>query len=131
MAYDFDIDYTIRTATDGGPTVTKSSTVEVGAYDVLKSTATKNGGTASFDLQPEDVGNVEFFAASSDNYASLAFAVDGGSSVTMDGPMMLVGAGAVSLLGATLLTIVFTNSDTEADANIIVYVGRSGVYTPE
>lgn len=131
MAYDFDIDLTLRTATDGGPTMLKVTDIKVGAYDVLKGTATKNGGTASFDLQPEDVANVEFLAIEADNYANLDFAIDGGSAIDMDQPVMLCGAGAVGMLGATCLTMVVTNDDTEADANILVYVGRSGVYTPE
>ena len=129
MAYDFDITYTLREAADGGATITKSGTVEVGAYDVLRGTAAKSGGTASFDLTAEDPATVEFFAIESSNYENLAIAIDGGTPITVDAPFMLLGAGQVSLLGATLATLVATNTDTVAAANIEITIGRSGVYT--
>ncbi|HNR56836.1 MAG TPA: hypothetical protein PKJ51_00125 [Methanothrix sp.] len=130
MAYDFDIDYSLRAAVDGGPALSKTGTIEVGAFDMLKGTAAKSGGTASFDLTAEDPATVEFFSVESSNYEDLIFAIDGGDSITLDGPIMLTGAGQVSLLGATMATIVFTNRDTVAAANITIRIGRSGVYTP-
>lgn len=131
MAYDFDIDYSLRVAVDGGPTLTKTDTLEVGAVDVIKGTAAKSGGTASLDVQPEDIAGIEFVCIESSNYENLALVVDGDeSALTVDGPIMLIGAGAVALLQATQLHFVFTNSDTVAAANIRITVGRSGVYTP-
>jgi hypothetical protein len=130
MAYDFDIDYSLRVAVDKGTTLSRTGTVEVGAIDVVRGTAAKSGGEASFDVQPEAITGIEFVCIESSNYANLTLEVDGGAAITVDGPIMLIGAGAVAMLQATQNYFVFTNADTVSNANIRVTIGRSGVYTP-
>lgn len=97
---------------------------------MLKGTAAKSGGTASFDLIAEDPATVTFFSIESSSYDRVSFAIDGGSSITLDGPIMLIGAGQVSLLGATMATLEVTNAGTVVAANVTIRIGRSGVYTP-
>lgn len=131
MTYDTDIDYSLRVAVDGGPTLLKTGTVEVGAVDVIKGTAAKSGGTASLDVQPEAITGIKFVCIESTNYEDLLLSVDGDvTALVVDGPIMLIGAGAVAMLQATQLHFVFTNRDSVAAADIRITVGRSGVYTP-
>ena len=130
MTYDTDIDYSLRVAVDGGPTLLKTGTVEVGAVDVIKGTAAKSGGTASLDVQPEAITGIEFVCIESTNYEDLLLSVDGDeTALVVDGPIMLIGAGAVAMLQATQLHFVFTNRDSVAAADIRITIGRSGVYT--
>jgi hypothetical protein len=124
MTYNFDVSYTVSVRVDNGPSLVRSGTVEVAAYDVVKATAAKNSGTVEVVIQPESDGGAAFVVMYADNYTDLSYTVDGGGSIVMEAPVMMIGAGAVSLLGATQLVLLFTNADTLADANIVVYVGR-------
>lgn len=127
MVFNTDIDYTLNVRVDEGPQLQKIDAIEVGAYEVFKCTCPKDSGTVELDLQSGLAGDVSFFAAYSDNYTSLTFTIDGGSAITFNGPIMLIGAGAVAQLGATLLAIEFTNAGAVSVANIVVYVGRDPV----
>lgn len=127
MTYDFDISHSMSVAVPQGPSMSKAGTVSVGAFDTFRATAVKNGGLAELDLVAELAATITFVSMKADNYESLTFKVgELGDVITFDGPIMLVGAGQVALLGAALDTILFTNADTEADANIDVCIGRSG-----
>lgn len=127
MTYDIGIDYSCQVAVTGGRSMTVSDSIAVGAIDVLRCTATKNGGTAELDITAEAIGTITFVSIVADNYADLAFQVGVGAPIVFDGPVMLVGSGQVALLGAALSAITFTNSDTESDADIDVCIGRTGL----
>ena len=124
------IPYSLGAVITGGQTASVSGELDVGAIDVLRADVAKDAGTAELDLTAEDIATIEFVSIKSDNYADLAFTIDGGSPIALDGPLMLVGAGQVGLLGATLATIEFTNSDTVTAANVEVCIGRSGAVPP-
>lgn len=127
MTYDIDVEYSLSAVITGGQSMSVSDEIAVGAVDVFRTTALKNGGTKELDLTAEAIGTITFVSIKSDNYADLAFQVGEGDSIVFDGPVVLVGAGQVALLGAALAAITFTNSDTVADANIEVVIGRTGV----
>lgn len=126
MTFDFAIPYSMGAVITGGQTMSVSGEISVGAHEEFRATAVKSGGTAELDLTAEAIATITFVSMKADNYENLAFQVGEGTPVVFDGPIMLVGAGQVALLGAALAAITFTNSDTEADANIEVCIGRSG-----
>lgn len=127
MTYGLDIPYSLAASVVGGQSVTVTDEISVGAHDVFRATVPKDGGTVELDPTAEAIGTITFVSIVSDNYASLAFQVGEGDPIVFDGPLVLIGAGQVALLGAALTSITFTNTDTESDANIDVCVGRTGL----
>lgn len=125
MVYDFAVQYLFRTFVYGGPDFRVTDEISVGAHDVFRATVPKGGGTIILDTAAETIGTVTFVSIVSDNYTNLAFQVGEGDSIVFDGPLVLVGAGQVALLGAALASITFTNTDTESDANVEVCIGQS------
>lgn len=116
----------------GGPTLLVSDTLEVDAYDKLVATVPKkaDGGSATIAVQPGD--GAEFLMIQSSSYEKLTFSVDGsgnahtGNDYDLDGPHLLVGEGAVSLLGSTQQQFVFKNEATEA-VTVTILVGRNAI----
>ncbi|WP_322486835.1 hypothetical protein [Chloroflexus sp.] len=53
----------------------------------------------------------------------LTYTVDGGSSVTLDGPYLLIGTGAVARLGTANLDFTFSNP-TAQPVTVEVLIGR-------
>lgn len=102
-----------------GPSLSGASDLTVDAYDKIEVTIT-TGATQQVDLVPS--GAVSLLAinpAAPD--VKLTYKV-GSKVIALDGPHVLIGTGAVSLLGgATSLT--FTNN-TAADATIEILIGR-------
>jgi hypothetical protein len=119
----YSIVYSLSADVEDGPTILKTSTITAEAYDVVDVVAPA-AGTAIVDIHPGDTGDVNLFLMYSDNYTSLTYTIDGGSAITLDGPLVLVGAGAVALFGATCNTFTFTNAGVVRDANIKIFVGR-------
>jgi len=120
------IQFTMTVTTSAGARLGRTGSIEVGAIDVFHAVAPADGAV-KLDLTVEDISTIEFVSIESDNYEDLTFTVGDGSPVAIVGPVMLVGAGQVGLLGAALATIEFENADTEADANIRMTIGRSGL----
>lgn len=120
------IQFTMTVTTSAGARLGRTGSIEVGAIDVFHAVAPADGAV-ELDLTVEDISTIEFVSIESDNYEDLTFTVGDGSPVAIVGPVMLVGAGQVGLLGAALATIEFANADTEADANIRMTIGRSGL----
>lgn len=106
----------------GGPTIAQSGQAEVEAYVKLAVTI-KKGATQDVEIFPGAGGNAQVViiapAVPSDK---LTYEV-GGDTVALDGPQVLIGAGAVGLLGATLGTLTFKNQ-TAQDADLSILVGR-------
>lgn len=102
-----------------GPSLSAAGDIEVDAYDKFEVTV---GDTATQAVNLVPAGTVSLLVinpASPD--AKLTYKV-GGNDVPLDGPQVLIGAGAVSLLGGTS-NLSFTNN-TGADAVIDILVGR-------
>jgi hypothetical protein len=102
-----------------GPSLSAAGSIAVDAYDKFEVTVPDNA-TQAVNLVP--AGTVALLVinpASSDK--KLTYKI-GANDVPLDGPHVLIGAGAVSLLGgATSLS--FTNN-TGTDAVIDILVGR-------
>ncbi len=95
------IKYSFSIQVAGGPKVADADTIEVEAYDMLEvevPDSGTSGGVATVNVQPGDSG-VKFLQITADSYEDLTYKVDGGSSQTLDGPLLLIGEGAVALAG--------------------------------
>jgi hypothetical protein len=115
------IGWTLSAQVAGGPKEVISGVLEVGAYDRVQAVVPA-GGTTTVDVQPGD--GAQFLLVAANRYTDLAYTVDGGSAVALDGPHILVGAGAVGLLGATQNQFEFDNGGAE-DVTVRVLVGRN------
>ncbi len=116
--------YTQSMVVDSGPSIVKNAAIEVEAYDVVDVVA-PHGGSAVVDIQPGGAGQVQAIFISADSYEDLTLTVDAGTPATLDGPIMLIGAGSVALLGATQKVFTFANAHVSRDINIKVLVGRT------
>jgi len=123
------ISWSFKVQVTGGPSLNATDTIDVDAYDKIVATVKKkNGGAgkATIDIQPGDAAQI--LLITSTLYEDLTYEVDSsGSTEDLDGPLVLIGAGAVSLLNDTQNQIVFTNNNTSNDATVTVLVGRNAV----
>lgn len=103
---------------EDGPTISLSDTLDTATAYAYVETTVDASGTATVDVQPGDVGDVILFAMYSNVYDTLSYTVDGGGSITFDGPVCIVGAGPATLLGSTCNTFVFTNGSADYDATV-------------
>lgn len=103
-----------------GPSVSAASAIdEIDAYDKFE-IALADTGTQVVNLTPGGATSL-LVINPRPPHADLSYELDG-NPVALDGPHVLIGTGAVSLLGgATSLT--FTNN-TGADAVIEILIGR-------
>lgn len=125
------ISYSFSIQVAGGPKVAGADQIEVQAYDMLEveiPDSGTSGGVATVNVQPGDTG-VKFLQVTAENYGDLTYTVDGGAQQTLDAPLLLIGAGAVALLGATQKQFEFTNAGTAA-VTVNILVGRDAVVPP-
>ncbi|CAG0951124.1 hypothetical protein BURK2_00204 [Burkholderiales bacterium] len=102
-----------------GPSLSGQGELEVDAYDKIEVTITA-GATQQVNLVPSGTVSLLVINPAVPD-VDLSYDV-GGNAVALDGPHVLIGTGAVSLLGgATDLS--FTNN-TGADATIEILLGR-------
>lgn len=124
------INWTLNVQVVGGPKVSDSKTVEVEAYDLIEVEVPAGDnttpGTSTVEVQPGGSGQVKFLMITSSVYdANLTYAVDVGSAIKLDALQMLIGEGAVGLLGSTQKLFAFTNkAGLDKPASIKILVGR-------
>jgi hypothetical protein len=118
------ISWTLNVQVEGGPSVSASQSITVDAYDKIQVTVGTQD-TKAVEVQPGDADRVRFLLISSDQFGDdLTYKVDaGGSDIKVDAQQLLIGDGAVGLLGAAPKTLTFTNNLAQ-DANIEILVGR-------
>ena len=122
------INWTLNVQVVDGPKVPDADTFEVEAYDMIEveiPDKDTSGGKAIVDVQPSDTG-VRFLLMTAGDYSNLTYEVDSGSANTLDAPLLLMGEGAVKLLGATQKQFEFTNKGTKA-VTVKILVGRDAV----
>jgi hypothetical protein len=123
--------YVQSVAIASGPSISKTATIDIEAYDVITAVAPKSTGSPeviTVDIQPGDSDLVNIIYITSDQYTSLTYTVDAYDvDITLDAPQMFLGAGQILLLGATCNKLLFTNAGTILDANIRVIVGRTAM----
>lgn len=123
------IQWTLSVAVAGGPRKTESQTLPVDVYlkgqVQIAAASGATPGQANF-AAPSGGGTVRFVLISASRYDAtppLTYTVDGGSAITLDGPHLLIGAGAVALLGTANLDFIFSNP-TAQPVTVEVLIGR-------
>jgi hypothetical protein len=115
------INWTLNVQVVGGPKVAASDVLEVDAYDKIEAVIPA-GASATVNVQPS--GGAQFLLITASSYENLTYKVDAsGTTVTLDDPHVLIGSGAVSLLGSTQSQFAFSNGSA-ADVTVNILVGR-------
>lgn len=115
------ISWTLNVQVIGGPKVSASDTLSVEAYDKIEAVVPA-GSSATVNVQPAD--GAEFLLVTASRYENLTYEVDGsGNTVTLNAPHVLIGSGAVRLLGNTQSQFEFNNGGGE-DVSVSILVGR-------
>jgi hypothetical protein len=109
-----------------GPRIAEAGTQTVGAYDKISFHLDSAATDVDVDVQPSTTaGDVQLLVITASSYeAAVTYSPDGGTTpFTLDGPVVLIGAGAVSLLAGAPQTLRFANPDTDP-VDIEILVGR-------
>lgn len=121
---------TLKVEVAGGSTLSATHEIDAEAYDRIDVTVpTGSPNTATVEVQPGTAGQVRLLLITASAYpedtagaAQLTYVVDGGDPADLDAPLLVVGTGAVALLGA-VNEIVFTNDSAE-EVDVTILVGR-------
>ncbi len=119
------LSWTFSVQAVGGPRIATSSDLDVDAYDKIQALVTA-GGDATVELQPGAAGRVQLLLVASTEYDdTLTYKVNdpAGTAIKLDGQLLLLGDGAVGLLGAPPAKLIFHNGMTK-DATIQILIGR-------
>jgi len=125
------IKYSLNVQVVGGPSIPVADKVEPEAYGKIQVTVTAGAVDKEMNLQPDGNNLAEFLLIKSSVYkdADPAHAVTykvnaaGADAITLDGPHLFIGKGAVAILDAAPTKLFFSNSLT-ADVTIDVLIGR-------
>lgn len=119
------ISWTVRIDVAAGPKLSASDVIEVEAYDKISFTLDAGDTGIAVDLQPGAAGQVSFLMISASEYAEeITYSPDGGTTtVPLDAPLVLIGAGAISLLGSAPQQFEWENT-TLNPVDIEIFVGR-------
>jgi hypothetical protein len=124
------IHWTLNIEVIGGPKISASRTQTVDAYDKITiDVPAQSGGTpgqATVEVQPGGAGQVQFLLVQSSVYdQDLTYRVNdpAASAIVLDTLQVLMGAGAVGLLGAAPQRLIFSNALAQV-ASVQILVGR-------
>jgi hypothetical protein len=118
------ITYSFKVQVKNGPSITVTDALDLDAYDKIEATIPKGGTATDIEVQPGS--GAEFLLVTATSYEKITYKVDSVAKVIkLDGPHILIGEGAVSLLGNTQKKLTFTNASTTADNAVCILVGRS------
>jgi hypothetical protein len=125
------VQWTTNLQISGGPAFSLPGSLAVDAYDDISLTVKKGQKSAQVDL-PGAAGQVQLVLITSDYVdPKLTYTVKGAPAPTsLDATQLLVGTGAVALLGSPPLSITFDNSKGTQDANLHLLIGRNTPSTP-
>jgi len=125
------INWAVTVQVAGGPKLSESRTLEVEAYDLMEVEVPDGDdttpGQVTVNVQPGGTDQVKFLMISSDLYHDkLTYTVDAGpTEVHLDDLQLLIGGGAVKLLGDTQNQFVFSNRANQGrPAFVKILVGR-------
>ncbi|MBI3785383.1 MAG: hypothetical protein HY270_18480 [Deltaproteobacteria bacterium] len=115
-----------------GPNLSLQREMEVDAYDSIEATIKAGATDVKIGLQPGELKEIQLLLVTADPYDSkVTYTVDDGaaaaapasSAVALDQPHLLLGGGAVGLLGKAPKALHFGNT-TAKDVTVRVLVGR-------
>ena len=89
----------------------------------------KNSVPTTLEVQPSLLVDIKALAIKCNNYdGDVSFTVDEAvTPVVVDAPIVLIGSGALGLLGATINDLIFTNANTETDAKVTILAVRDAI----
>lgn len=122
------INWSFAAAVTGGPTVSEGGAIDADAYIKL-SVMVPTGANQAVEVLPDPGGALQLLIivpAKPDS--KLTYKVDG-EDIPLDGPVVMIGTGAVSLLASTVGTLTFTNG-TGDDMEISILAARDATPTP-
>jgi hypothetical protein len=120
------INWTLNVQVVEGPTISMSQTMIVDAYDKIEVIVSDGSADEDIEIQPGGAGQVQFLMIRSDKYDShLTYKVNAADAkpIILDALQVLVGDGAIGLLGAAPEKLFFSNG-TGVNATIEILVGR-------
>jgi hypothetical protein len=106
----------------GGPTVAAAGDLDVDAY-VKVAVTVAAGATTEVEILPGGGGAAQLVVISPAKPSDQLTYEVGGKAVALDGPHVLIGSGAVGMLGAKVGTLKFKNATAE-DADLSIIAGR-------
>ncbi len=121
------ITYSISAQVSNGPKISESKLISVEGYDKTQVSVVDTAADFEVNIQPAGAGLARFLCITSSAYDStITYKVNSAASpdeIPLDGPHLLVGAGAVSLLDSEPTKLFFSNG-SGADVTIDILVGR-------
>jgi hypothetical protein len=120
------INWSFSVAAGKGPRVYGSDAVEVDAYDKVSKVLAAGDKNIDVQLQPaKAAGKVHVLVIAASTFdAGLKFSADDGTTdFSLDGPVVLIGSGAVALLAQAPQTLRLSNN-TASDVTVDILVGR-------
>lgn len=107
-----------------GPSVGASDTLEVDAYQKINLTLPAGGPAQSVTIGPGTWADVNALIVSASDLGGVVdLTPDGGAAFALDGPLVLIGTGPVSLLGGGNATVDLQNNGA-ADVDVDIFVAR-------
>lgn len=119
------INWVLNVQVIGGPKVSASETITVDAYDKIE-VIIPAGEDKKVEVQPGGSGQVQFLLISSNQYGdALTYKVneDTADEIKLNALQLLIGDGAVGLLGAAPEKLLFSNG-MDSETSIQILVGR-------
>lgn len=126
---------TIKVEIEGAGTLSATHSIDVHAFDKIEINVppelSGTAGTAVVNAQPGGEGQVKLLLITASEYSNesneLSYSVTGGTSdIVLDAPQLLVGDGALKLLGDTQNTFTFSNGFS-SEIGIQILVGRNAI----
>jgi hypothetical protein len=117
------IAWSMSARVDGGPQISINEILEVEAYEKVNVILPGQKKTTIEVQQSEGLARLILIAP--DKYEKLHFSVDGGSPIALDHPIMLVGEGAVNLLGKKQNVLEFNNENPDNVSVMMLVAGKA------
>lgn len=131
------LNWRINLQVQGGPSIGDAQKLEVDAYEKLDfevpAKTTTGNGSIEVGLQLEDTSRVSLVIIKCSSYKGIVAKVQPTAqapqpkpaliSISIDGPLMLIGKGACQLLGNNLQSLTLTNSEN-SPTEVNMLIGR-------
>lgn len=122
------VNYSMSLAVAGGPALEASDHIDTEAFEKIEAEIPEGSVPTTLNVQPSLLTELKALIITADSYEDLTFKVDEVVTVrTLDGPLMLVGAGNIGLLGATVNDLIFTNANVTTAKNVTILVVRDAI----
>jgi len=120
------VTYELSLSSSEGPELSAADHFDSEAVEKIEVVAPKN--SVPINVNVALMGITSLFITASDYSGDLSFSVNElGAPITLNGPLMLIGEGALALLAIGITDLVFTNADATVDANVTIMVTRDAV----